>query len=341
MAKKKGVAKWVIATVIPLFIVVLLAITLLVVNIYIPVKYLSAYFVKGGKNNVGELRVTYLDMEFGDSALVELPDGKTILIDGGDGVYSRELSLIKFLNSRSVDTIDFLICTSVKKEHCGGLAEVVKYKNIGKAYIPYSINPRINDSFYAFVNALNDKGTEFGYCSVGEGYCDEANDCFFTFLAPTDKDSPQSEYALMNTTPNAENIETASAVVWLQFGESAFAFTSDAHKQTLKRIVESYKLFTELEQDYCKIGNYSVKLEECDVVSVPAHGGARNTYAPWYDLIKPEYAILSVGKSFADYPSLIALSDVCAYTQPIYTMEKGNITISVKADKSTIKVENL
>ncbi len=334
--KKKHIPKWITATLIPVSVAVVFAIALLITNVFIPVKYLTAYFVKARKNEKGELRVTYLDVGFGDSSLIELPDGKIMLIDGGDGSYPHELSLLKYLNLCGVDEIDYLICSSVKDEHCGGLAEVVKYKTVKTAFVPYVFNTRITDEFHAFMTALKDKKVHYGYASVGEGYADAENDYFFTFLSPTDKDSPVSEYAGLNSNPTTENIEKASVVTWLQYGETAFAFTSDARRETLKSITDGYKLSRELNQPFCRIGDFSVNLEKCKILSVPAHGGAENTYAPWYDLIKPQCAVLSVGNNFSSYPSLKSLSDVCAYVQPLYTSEEGNIVITATTESFSV-----
>lgn len=337
MAKKyKRLPRWVKATLIPLAVAVLFAAALLITNAFIPVKYLSAYFVTAGKRTEGELRVTYLDIGFGDSALIELPDGKTMLIDGGDGAYPHELSLLKYLNSRGVDTIDFLICTSVKEEHCGGLADIVKHKKVKTAFIPYCVNTRITEQFHSFVNALKAKNVNYEYAGVGKGYTDSENDLFFTFISPTDKDGPLSEYVDLNSVGNTASIEKASVVTWLQYGGTAFAFTSDARKETLKNITDYYALDKALGIPYCKIGDYSVKLEDCKVLTVPAHGGENNTYAPWYDATKPECAVLSVGKSFAQYPSNKSMYDVGAYVQPVSTDEKGNIVITATTESFSV-----
>lgn len=334
--KKKRMPKWVKATLIPLSIAIAFSVALLITNAFVPVKYLTAYFVSPQKRSADELRVSYLNVDFGDSSLIEFPDGKTMLIDGGDGVYSNELSLIKYLNYRGVDTIDFLVCTSVKSEHCGGLADVVKYKKVKKAFVPYCVNTRINEQFHAFMSEISNKKVDFEYASVGKGYADEENSLFFTFLSPTDKNSPLSEYVDLNNTGSVESMENASVVIWLQYGETAFVFTSDARKDTLKSITESYNLCKTLKQPYCKTGSFSVDLKKCKVATVPAHGGENNTYAPWYDTIEPECAILSVGRSFAQYPSQKSLSDVCAYTQPLLTSEKGNIVITATTQSFTV-----
>ncbi len=334
--KKKHIPKWVIPTVISISLAVIFAVAVVIVNIFIPVKYFTAYCVKGAEREAGILRVTFINVEFGDSTLIELPDGKTALIDGGDGSYPHTLSLIKYLNSRGVNTIDYLVCTSVKDEHCGGLAEIVKYKDVKRAFVPYCKNTRITQEYHAFIKSLEDKNVQYTYAAVGEGFYDSSSDYFFTFLSPTDRNSPLSEYAELNKSGNSESIETASVVSWLQFGKVAFAFTSDARSATLKRIVEDYSINSQLGQPFCKIGNYRVKLEDCDIVSVPAHGGEKNTYAPWYDTLKPEASVVSVGKNFANYPSTLALSDACAYTSPLFTSEKGNVVIRATAENYTV-----
>lgn len=333
--KKKKPSKAVISVIVTVSVTLLLIISLLITDIFIPVKYLTAYFVKARKNERGTMRVNYLDVGFGDCALIELPDGKNVLIDGGNGAYTNTYNVLKFLNSRGVDTIDYLICTSVKSEHCGGLAEIVKYKNVEYAYIPYCANTRITGEYHAFLSALNKKNVPCSYACVGEGIVSD-DGYFLTFLSPTSYLSPTGEYAALNSDPTAANIENSSAVVWLEYQNAAFAFTSDIRADGLKRIVEEYGLSVAEDVPYCAVGDRSVKLDDCKILTAPAHGGANNTYAPWYDLIEPEQVIISVGRGYSDYPSLKALSDICNYCQPYYTMYSGNITVTVKGGGYTI-----
>lgn len=306
----------------------------LITNAFIPVKYFSAYCVKGRGNTEGTMRVSFIDVGFGDSALIELPDGKTALIDGGNGAYSNELHLLRFLNSRNVSVIDYLICTSVKNEHCGGLAEILKYKKVRCAYVPYCKNTRITDGYHAFISELERKNIPVSYACMGEGVCGE--NYFLTFLAPFNYLNPLGAYAALNDNPTAANIESASAVVWLKYGSTAFAFTSDIRADGLKTILTEYENARAVDEPFCKVGDFSVRLEDCKVVTAPAHAGANNTHAPWYDFIKPEQALVSVGKNFSDYPSQKALSDVSAYCKPLITSETGDITFTVGIDGYTV-----
>lgn len=332
--KNKKLTKPVISVIVSAVIAVVIIIALLITDVFVPVKYLSAYFVKPHKNKSGELRVNYLSVGFGDCTLIELPDGKNVLIDGGDGAYSNVLHVLKFLNFRGVDKIDYLVCTSVKGEHCGGLSELVKYKSVGFAYIPYCLNTRITAEYRSFIAEIENSNVPYGYACVGEGVVGDGY--FFTFLSPTNYLSPHGEYAAMNENPDKANIENASAVCWLEYDGTAFAFTSDIRADGLKRIVGEYNSAVGLGQPYCPIGGYSVKLDKCKILTAPAHAGKDNTYAPWYDLIKPEQTVISVGKSYAGYPSDMALSDICNYCKPLYTMYDGDITVTVKDGGYTI-----
>ena len=334
--KRRKLSKQVIAIIVTATLSVIFIAALLITNAFIPVRYLTAYMVRANKNVRGVLRVSYIDADFGDCTLIELPDGKTVLIDGGNGAYPNELHVLRFLNSRGVDQIDYLICSSPIDEHCGGLAEIVKYKTVKYAFVPYCKNTRITAEYHSFISALKSSGVKYDYACVGNGISGEEYDYFLTFLSPSNYLSPESEYAALNSDPTTANIENASVVTWLEYNGVSFAFTSDIRAEGLKRIVEEYAAATELNQPYCAFNGHAVVLENCKIVTAPAHAGEKNTYAPWYDLTQPEQTVISVGKSFANYPSTKALSDICNYCTPLYTMYSGDITVTVNGGEYKI-----
>lgn len=336
--RKKKLSRSALAAIITSAVSAALIAALLILNAFIPVRYLTAYTVKADKNAEGQLRVTFIDVGFGESALIELPDGKVALIDGGDGSYPNQLKLLKTLNSRGIDRIDNLVCTSVKKEHCGGLSEILRYKKVGTAFIPYCANTRITDEYRACVNALEESGAERVIACVGEGFYGE--DYFFTFLSPSSYLNSNSEYAAMNANPDKENTDNASAVCWLQYGEAKFAFTSDARSGALGRAIADYAAHKQLGEAYCPFAGRSAELEGCTVVTVAGHGGEKNVCAQWYDLLRPEYAVVAVGKNYGGYPSAIALSDPTGVGAELYfTDESGNITFTVNTGGLSVTAE--
>ncbi len=79
--------------------------------------YLSLSVLK--KN---EFKITYLDVGQGDSSVIELPDGKTMVIDTGKT--GREASA--FLSYRGKTLIDALILSHIHPDHTGGLHYLMK-----------------------------------------------------------------------------------------------------------------------------------------------------------------------------------------------------------------------
>lgn len=331
--KKTKLSRKAVRSVVTAAVLAIIVTVVLVINIFIPVKYLSAYLVfKRDKLPENSARVTFIDVGFGDSILAELPDGKVMLIDGGNGSYSNQLKILSLLNKRGVDTIDYLICTSVKSEHCGGLTEIIKYKSIEKIYLPYCTVTRINNSFYNFNSAAYAHGNteicEYGNGESGDGWS-------FSFLSPTvhAAQTEGAEYFDMNSDPTDENINNASAVIWLTCAGVNFLFMSDATSSTSVKILAAYYV-----GGLCGADGNEVKLEECDVVSVAMHGAEGGTCTPLYDLLSPSAAVISVGENSISAPSVSAIADAQAYTgDDLYRTDiDGTVTVTASGGKFTI-----
>jgi len=69
-----------------------------------------------------ELSVTFLDVGQGDSAVVELPDGKVLVMDTGRSGYEAA-NFLKYLGRR---TVDALVITHSHPDHAGGMGNILK-----------------------------------------------------------------------------------------------------------------------------------------------------------------------------------------------------------------------
>lgn len=82
------------------------------------------------------LRVTFLDVGQGDAALVELPDGPRLLVDGGPGGARRfdvgERVLAPFLWNRPLGHLDAVALSHWDTDHAGGLAAVLARFRVGE-----------------------------------------------------------------------------------------------------------------------------------------------------------------------------------------------------------------
>jgi competence protein ComEC len=82
------------------------------------------------------LRVTFLDVGQGDAALIELPEGPRLLVDGGPGGARRfdvgERVLAPFLWNRPLARLDAVALTHWDADHSGGLAAILTHFHVGE-----------------------------------------------------------------------------------------------------------------------------------------------------------------------------------------------------------------
>ena len=96
---------------------------------------LTAYPILNGRAT-GEMRVTFLSVGQGDGALIEFPDGKTMLVDGGGGRNPDfdigEKVVAPFLSYRSIDRLDYVVLSHAQLDHMGGLGFIVENFDVGE-----------------------------------------------------------------------------------------------------------------------------------------------------------------------------------------------------------------
>lgn len=339
MKRKKKLSKGFWKIIITVAVCCAVCLALIITNLFIPVKYLTSYLVlrtHGAQDGV--MRVRYVDVGYGDCIIIELPDGKNMLIDAGNGISANQHRILRYLNKCGIDRIDYLVCSSVNPEHCGGLAEIIRYKTIGKIYMPYCTNVYINESYRDFYSAAKSSGAKCVYSEFGSGEFNDDYGYFFGILSPSSH-LLDAEYYALNLNPTAENIANASAVIWLEYAGTRFLFTSDATRETLTRICDSYNAVKSTGDIYFNLNGYSVNLEDCDIFQVPRHGSTVN--ADFYGLINPSAAVISVGQNGYGCPSAEALSSVGNYVgDELYiTQQHGTITVEVTEQGYSIALE--
>ncbi|MDE6666882.1 MAG: hypothetical protein K2K38_00875 [Clostridia bacterium] len=302
----------------------LAAISIIIVNAFIPVKYLSSYFVSKKSNEVGQMRVSFVDVGNSDCTIIELPDGKVLLIDGGDGTYSHNLKIFKELNRRKIDKIDYLVCSSVENSACGGLAEILNYKTVNRIYAPYCPVTYMSSGYKSFCDELKKSGKEPTYCEYGIGFGGAGYS--FCFLSPDSHFYEGGEYDELVKNPTSQNVKNASAVIWLQYSDVNFLFLGSTGQAVQKKLIDYYNAM------HLEFGGRTIDLTKCDIVKMSDHGSTEGAYAPFMDLIKPSTAILSVGENGRGLPTLPSLSNAQnSVGDSLYrTDELGTVTVTVK-----------
>lgn len=145
-----------------------------ILSAFVPAESWKYYFdlPKLSQREDGELRVHFIDVENGNCALLELPDGKNVLVGGGADDGGARRNAFRLLNALKIRTIDALIVPNATVNGIGILRELVRFYDVKNVYLPMSAGS--NAEYSAFVADVNRKGipaktAENGLIFGGEG----------------------------------------------------------------------------------------------------------------------------------------------------------------------------
>jgi competence protein ComEC len=207
-----------------------------------------------------DFSVTYLDVGQGDSAVIEFPDQKTIVIDTGRS--GRETA--SYLNYKGKQVIDALVLSHIHPDHTGGLDYLMKRFKVkelwdnGRMILPENVMPYIKDKHRIL---------QRGDVIEGKGYT-----IYIFHPYPEFYSLSGNEYVGANND---------SLVIRIAGSNSSFLFAGDIEE--------------EAEENLSSVGNFL----RSDVIKVPHHGGKTSAHKLFFELVSPEVAVISIGRNNA------------------------------------------
>ncbi|MBQ7323206.1 MAG: MBL fold metallo-hydrolase [Clostridia bacterium] len=272
------------------------------------------------RRKAGELRIHFIDVGQGDCTLVELPDGKVALIDGGDSQEGTEMKILRHLNALRIDVIDYVIATHSDADHCGGLQEVVAQKKVLNAYLPTTKPEKACAEYVALYAELMQEGCAISYSEryLSLGNSTSENGYIFTFLYPYASE--------LNTGEETKNSNLESAVMWLDYHGVSALFAGDA-----PRLVEQYLMRDD------KLGLFTstgVRLTDTEILKVAHHGSADASTYEFLKYLQVETAVISCGKNNTyGHPATEVKENLTSVGASIYrTDQQGSIVITITSD---------
>lgn len=248
------------------------------------------------------LEVYYIDVGQGDSIFIISPEGKTILIDGGE----KDSDVTDFLKSRKIKTIDVLIATHPHLDHIGGLVNVIKNYDVKSVYMPKATHT--TKTFENLILAIKGKGLKIK--PVYEGVTLPFEDINAVFVAPQ-KDIKN------------DNLNEYSAVLKLTYKNTSFLFTGDAENGSEQRMLSSKQ---NIKADVLKIGH---------------HGSKSSTSTTFLNKVNPKYAVISCGANNKyGHPHDITIKKLNNNKIKTYRTDKDG-TIHAISDGKNIKFETI
>lgn len=220
-------------------------------------------------------RVTFLDVGQGDSAVIELPEGGTVLIDGGARYERFDMGrgvVAPFLWNRGIRHIDHVIGTHQQLDHVGGLVWVLRHLSVGQYWGTGVERP---EQFVADLRAaLQEHKIEERTAVRGQDVL-PSGPCRLTIVNPMSAETAarSSLHSHGGTALNNQSI-----VSRLQCGTESVLFAADIEVEGLRHLSEEGR-------------------RPVTVLKVPHHGAKSSLDPKWLSEIHPQYAIISVGQS--------------------------------------------
>ncbi len=81
---------------------------------------------------VAPLEVTFLDVGEGEAVYIRTPDGKSLLVDAANPATAERI--VRFLNSRGVDTLQAVLITHPHPDHMGGIFQLLSTFRVKRVY---------------------------------------------------------------------------------------------------------------------------------------------------------------------------------------------------------------
>ena len=247
---------------------------------------------------IRDASVTFLDVGQGDSSVIILPFGKTILIDTG-GLYLSGYNISKnktipYLNSLGISKINLLILTHGDYDHIGDTINLLNEIKVDEVLFN---NDSFNDTENKIIKVLDKKNIRY---SKNSEYFRKIKDLYFL------------------NTKMYDNENDNSTVVYFTYKNFSFLFTGDASKEREEDIMENYNI---KDVSFLKVGH---------------HGSKTSTGSSFIKKINPKYSIISVGENNRyGHPNNEALKNLT--NSKIYRTDLDG-SIEIKLNKNGYKI---
>ena len=242
----------------------------------------------------GDLNLHFVDVGQGDACIVELPDGRNMLIDSGSS--DRDDKLISYIDEnikdddgKTIGGFDIVIMTHSDEDHCGEMADVLGRFPAKEAF--YRPNQEATRSGFSdpgkadLYGNYNGKSTKAyaeaigaGYAGGAKGIVTNALDDSQNVIAPENVARGEEGYYEINfyspVKDSYGDYNNYSPIIVLEYNDNKVALSGDAEKEAEADFVEKAKAGE---------GRYAAFTEEFTVQAIKlGHHGSRTSSSEDY-----------------------------------------------------------
>lgn len=245
------------------------------------------------------LIVEFIDVGQADAILISV-DSNNMLIDAGNNEDGEKL--VKYLKEKNINKFNYVIGTHPHEDHIGGLDNIINNFEITTLYMPDSLTT--SKTFEDVLDAMENKNLAFNTPKV-DYECKLGN----------------ANIKVISNGDGAEDLNDASIVVKLTYGNNSFLFTGDATSNIEKQIL-----------------NKDIKV---DVLKVGHHGSSYSSTNEFLDKVNPKYAVISVGEgNVYNHPTKSILDKLSKRNIKTYRTDLSG-TVIFTSDGNSINIKSM
>ena len=273
----------------------------------------------------GKLHVDFLDVGQADAALVTMPDGTTLLVDGGgrpsfqdpgsadseEESFERDTRSVgeavvsEYLWWRGLDRVDYILATHADADHIQGLNAVASNFQVRGSFV--GREPPDDPELATFQATLRSRVIPLYLIRAGD---------VLRFAGA----SISVLWPAAATDGGAPSRNDDSVVLRLQFGETTILMTGDIENGAEAAILKGLNANQDL---------------RADVVKVAHHGSKTSSTAAFVKATHPDYAVISVGENsiFGHPHKEVVERWRAAGAEVLITGQSGMITVTTDGKK--------
>ena len=244
-----------------------------------------------------DLQIHFLDVGQADSILIT-NNNHSMLIDAGNNEDGKKI--VTYLENLGITSLDYVVGTHPHEDHIGGLDDVINNLSVKEIYLPEATTT--TKTFEDVLDAIANKDLSLTVPTIGE-----------TFKLG------EAEFEVIYTGTGTKDLNEASIILKMIFGNHTYLFTGDTIEEVEKTILSE---------------NINI-----DVLKVAHHGSKYSSCQEFLRVATPDYAIISAGEGNSyGHPEEETLNRLKQFTNKIYvTKDLG--TIILTSNGSTIEIE--
>ncbi len=263
----------------------------------------------------GKMRIVFVNVGQGDAAMVRFPNGKVLVIDGGDlrpQMDAGERFVLPVLRYYGIDHINYLLGTHGHSDHIGGFLTLLRQMKVDTLLLsPYKMNTKL---YAGLLELAAERGVPVRWLKRGAQIFIDPQTRVYVL-------HPFGKYVQTDDFHGAE-VNNSSVVLKIVYGKCSFLFTGDLEK-TAEPALETYGRF--LKADVLKVGH---------------HGSITSSSVSFLNWVRPSISVVSVGrKNRYFHPSKKTMRRLRRYrARPLRTDHFGAVVF--ECDGETLRFVN-